>query len=102
MSIEQKADPKGYKHPEKITPPGEKNVYKIFNVYKKPKKNEKFNSTRDLKQYTFQPPLESELCPICKSQAIIVCPCAYSDKKCDKSHVWYTDRDGIIKNGDPH
>lgn len=43
-----------------------------------------------------------DLCPKCKEISIRTCNCGYSDKSCKNGHVWYIDRDGKTKFGNPH
>ena len=44
------------------------------------------------------------LCPLCpnKSPAVSTCPCVNNDMRCVQGHVWYIDRSGKIRTGDPH
>ena len=94
----------GYEHPED-SKYSRSRMYKTFTEGKKIKKTEKFGTTLAGKQYANSGnigDLDDELCPSCDSPAISTCPCGYSDKKCEKSHIWYTDRDGKVKIGNPH
>jgi len=91
----------GYEHPED-SKYCRSRMYKTFTEGKKIKKTEKFGTTLAGKQYANIGSLDDELCPSCNSPAISTCPCGYSDKKCRKSHIWYTDRDGKVNIGNPH
>ena len=102
--LEQKRQQKieGYEHPTKITTNRSK-VYKTFTEGKKAKKNEKFGNVYVDNQYsTITSPEEEEVCPVCEAEVVYSCPCGYSDKKCSNNHIWYTDRDGVVKKGNPH
>jgi len=88
----------GYVHPEK-------DVYSRQGIYKtftEGNRKKKFGKTSVGKQYANNGELEDDTCPMCDNQAVITCHCGYSDKKCENGHIWYTDRDGIVKTGDPH
>ncbi len=41
-------------------------------------------------------------CPVCSLSYKYVCNCIYNDKTCDNGHIWYTDREGNVKTGNPH
>ena len=45
---------------------------------------------------------EHNICPVCKEKSVISCNCVYNDKKCANNHTWYLNRDGEIRNGNPH
>ena len=45
---------------------------------------------------------DQDLCPVCSSPPVETCNCGFSDKKCENDHIWYTDREGKVKNGNPH
>ena len=69
----------GYSHPtQTISSRGR--MYKTFSEGSKPKKK----------------------CPICDELSNKICNCSYNDKTCPKGHIWYTDREGNIKVGNPH
>ena len=82
-------------------------MYKTFSEGSKPKKKEKFGKTTLDNQYLSSKDLRQEektehQCPKCGELANKICNCSYSDKTCPKGHVWYTDREGKIKVGNPH
>jgi hypothetical protein len=91
----------GYEHPtnSKYSRNG---IYKTFTEGKKAKKKEKFGSTTIGKQYASYGDYNEDLCPECNDPSVNTCPCGYSDKRCGNAHVWYTDRDGNVKSGNPH
>ena len=96
----------GYTHPEK-TRYSRAGMYKTFTEGAKPRKKEKFGTTTIATQYASSKELESDKaeltsCPICKAPPVNVCPCGYNDKTCKEGHVWFTDRDGKTKSGNPH
>lgn len=91
----------GYVHPT-VTNFSRKGIYKTFTEGKKASKKEKFGNTTVGKQYANNTDLEQEPCPLCNNISIYVCPCSYNDKRCGSGHSWYTDREGKIKNGNPH
>lgn len=90
----------GYEHPTFTNYSDNNGIYKTFTDNKKQK--EEFGITIVGKQYAVYGNYDEELCPICNEPPINICQCGYNDKKCSKSHMWYTDRDGKIKNGNPH
>lgn len=93
----------GYEHPENnSTISRNTGIYKTFTEGKKPKKNEKFGNTQGKTQYSIISTESIETCPECSQSAVYICNCAFSDKRCDKGHIWYTDRSGQIKIGNPH
>jgi hypothetical protein len=91
----------GYQHPTSSSY-SRQSMYKTFTEGNKPKKKEKFGKTTGGKQYASYGELEEELCPLCEKPPIKTCPCSYNDKYCDEGHIWYTNRDGNIKQGNPH
>lgn len=104
MSIEQKRNQEisGYVHPT-TSSTGKSKVYKTFTEGKKAKKNEKFGSVNAGNNYaTLEVSEAEEVCPKCKEPVVDTCPCGHSDKKCSNGHVWYTDREGKMKLGNPH
>lgn len=82
-----------------------KSVYKTFTEGQKIKKNEKFGNNIGIKNYK---KIDEDvnntdlICPVCSGESILTCYCLYNDKKCSEGHIWYTDRKGIIKVGNPH
>ena len=93
----------GYIHPEtNSTAPKGVSTYKTFTEGQKPKKKEKFGSTYGGTQYSTMTYTEEDVCPQCSQPAVHVCNCAFSDKRCKEGHIWYTDRSGAVKLGNPH
>lgn len=96
----------GYSHPtHTISSRGR--MYKTFSEGSKPKKKEKFGNTTLDNQYLSSKDLRHEekiehKCPSCDELANKICNCSYNDKTCPKGHIWYTDREGNIKVGNPH
>ena len=94
----------GYEHPTSFSY-SKQRMYKTFTEGEKAKRMEDFGTTTVGKQYASnieQPLEETETCPLCDSPTEYICPCGYNDKKCQKGHMWYTDREGKIKKGNPH
>lgn len=94
----------GYTHPTTVVS-SRGNVYKTFTEGKKRKKKEKFGSTTVNGNKYSSAVTEDKIvhnCPKCSEEAVKVCPCGYSDKTCPNGHVWYIDREGMVKNGNPH
>jgi hypothetical protein len=92
----------GYVHPENNSSRPKGGIYKTFTEGQKPKKNEKFGSTQLGTKYSNISESNDDKCPICSKPAINTCKCGYSDKICDNNHIWYIDRAGNIKLGNPH
>ena len=97
---------KGYTHPTKIVS-SRGNVYKTFTEGAKAKKKEKFGSTISGNKYMSSSDLTTDKkivykCPECSEEAVKLCQCGYSDKTCPNGHVWYNDREGNTKVGNPH
>jgi len=91
----------GYEHPTTMTYSRD-GVYKTFTEGKKAKKKEKFGNTSVGKQYASYGDYDEDSCPVCEEAPVFTCPCGHSDKKCAGGHIWYTDRDGKVKVGNPH
>lgn len=91
----------GYTHPTELKY-SRNSMYKTFTEGKKAKKKEKFGKTVAGKQYATYGEIDSETCPECNTPSVATCHCAYSDKKCSNGHIWYINRDGKIKSGNPH
>lgn len=91
----------GYDHPTTLNSQ-RSSKYKTFTEGKRKRKNEKFGTTTLAAQYVKYGDLDAEHCPVCDEPPALTCPCGFSDKHCGKGHVWYTDRDGETKVGDPH
>jgi hypothetical protein len=91
----------GYQHPTSSSY-SRQSMYKTFTEGEKQKKAEKFGITSVGKQYAAYGELEEELCPSCDNPPVKTCPCAYNDKSCKNGHIWYTNRDGNTKQGNPH
>ena len=66
------------------------------------KKDENFSTIQTVKNYSTSLEVSVEKCPICQEDAIYICPCANSDKKCNNNHVWYINREGKTVEGNPH
>ena len=97
----------GYKHPETQKCSSRSGIYKTFTEGKKAKKKEKFGNTEVASQYASLEQLKVEekekvQCPVCKGEPVKTCPCAYSDKTCSEGHIWYTARNGKVRQGNPH
>lgn len=92
----------GYDHPEDLKNYGKQKAYKTFSEGKKSKGTETFGKTIASKQYASYGEYDQDLCPICSSPPVETCNCGFSDKKCENDHIWYTDREGKVKNGNPH
>lgn len=88
----------GYVHP-KSTNVNRDSQYKTFT-----EGNKKFGITTVGKQYSkYDNNEESNItCPKCNLPVLEICPCAFNDKKCSSGHIWYTNRDGKMKIGNPH
>lgn len=92
----------GYVHPTSTNTTRD-SKYKTFTEGKKYKKKEEFGTTTAGANYaTISTETVIEKCPTCSELVETTCPCAYSDKKCKNSHIWYTDREGKTKTGNPH
>ena len=93
----------GYEHPQEA-PPADGAMYKTFTEGLKPKKNEKFGATSVRSQYSrySHGETDTQQCPECAEIVTNACPCAYNDRRCTKGHIWYIDRCGTIKLGNPH
>ena len=89
----------GYEHPSEHIYTSRNGVYKTFT---EGQKEEEFGNVIVGKQYAVNSALNNDKCPECKGNAIRTCQCGYSDKTCANGHVWYTDRDGKPKKGNPH
>ena len=92
----------GYEHPTNMTLSSRDDVYKTFT---EGKKKAKFGTTKLTKRYSSQGGAtnpQEDVCPTCEGNIVTTCNCAFSDKKCAQGHIWYTDRDGKSKVGNPH
>lgn len=88
----------GYKHPE-ATNTTRSTVYKTFSE----KHNDFGNTVKDKKYATMSHYIDaSEKCPECNSNIVERCQCSFSDKKCVNGHIFYVNRQGEIKIGNPH
>lgn len=91
----------GYVHPISNNHT-KKSVYKTFTAEEKQDKYA-FGVTTGGKSYAKQATTyEEEKCPVCQGGITSSCYCINSDKTCAQGHIWYTDRDGNIKVGNPH
>jgi hypothetical protein len=99
----------GYVHPvENIPkkPNNSNNPYKTFNTEKKDtdyvsSNNKSVYATFSDKKDTPKKDTPKE-CPDCGGEAYYCCDCDLNDQQCANGHIWYTDRSGKIKRGDPH
>ena len=89
----------GYVHP--VSTSSNKNAYKTFNTESK---NDDYATSKSKSAYaTFTDKQStSKGCPDCGGDALYECNCELKDKQCSKGHVWYINKDGHIKRGDPH
>lgn len=78
-----------------------RSVYKTFTAEEE-KDKYAFGVTVGGKSYARQGLVETEKCPVCQANIVSTCYCNNSDKTCEKGHIWYTDRDGNVKVGNPH
>lgn len=91
----------GYQHPETNIYSNTK-LYKTFDTeakkeaYKKPQISSCYAKFTD-KDMSFE--LD---CPKCGDKALYMCNCEFKDKQCKNGHVWFTNTNGKIQNGDPH
>ena len=102
--LQRPDDIPGYEHPTK-SKYSHSGIYKTFTEGKKAGKKgkeDKFGITTVEKQYATYGDINEDLCPQCDNYPIYTCPCGHSDKKCENDHIWYTDRDGNVKTGNPH
>jgi|688.fasta_scaffold00008_101 hypothetical protein len=97
----ENTDIPGYEPPSKINYSNKSSIYKTFTPGLKAKKNEKFGRTTAEAKYG-QYDFEEEKCPECNLSPKQVCFCGYNDKTCANGHTWYYDRDGKLKNINPH
>lgn len=88
----------GYEHPNNTNFSNNSGIYKTFSE----KRKKKSGKTVLNKKYTTFTENEQNLCPLCNEQTVHICNCIYNDKHCKNGHIWYTDREGNIKNGNPH
>jgi hypothetical protein len=95
---EQRGEIPGYEHPA-ATNTSRDNVYKTFTEGQKSKK---FGTTKIGNQYANHGEVQPETCPQCEGTIAKICQCIYSDKTCAEGHIWYTNREGKIINGNPH
>jgi len=92
----------GYVHPTDLNS-ASNNQYKTYNSEEKTKSV--YNSSKASSVYAKFTEKECELklgCPICGEKALYACNCEFNDKACKNNHVWYTNKDGKITEGDPH
>lgn len=90
----------GYEHPSEHIYTSRNGVYKTFTEGQK--KGEDFGNVIVGKQYAVSGDLNNDKCPECKGNSIRTCKCCYNDKTCANGHIWYTDREGKPKKGNPH
>ncbi len=103
-TLEYKLQSAGYQHPSSNNMDrGSK--YKTFSDSdtKKAKSIDDFKGEIVGRVYSLSKNIEDlDLCPKCKSEVVRTCQCGYSDKTCKNGHIWYIDRDGSTKYGNPH
>ena len=90
----------GYVHPTKTGSSSKGKVYKTFTEGQK--RQEESGTITSGKQYAKINDFIEDRCPKCDQISIRTCQCGYSDKMCNNGHIWYTDREGIAKLGNPH
>jgi hypothetical protein len=110
MNLDQarRMEIKGYEHPNSddvnfignALSGGRNKIYKTFSDAETGK--EEFGKTIVGKNYSTAQVISEETCPVCKLRYSSVCNCIYSDKSCENGHIWYTDREGLVKKGNPH
>jgi hypothetical protein len=103
---------KGYEFTENAKPCPTRNannvsrggIYKTFNENAKGKKKDEFKPTILEANYgkNIVEKNDDDKCPVCSDYSVYTCYCVYNDKKCKEGHVWYIQRDGSIKVGNPH
>lgn len=101
----KKLDIPGYVHPEDNNSSNRNGIYKTFSEGEKKKNNmKKFKSIEVGDRYSTirYETTEDDNCPVCEENFVETCNCAYSDKKCKNGHIWYLDREGRKKPGNPH
>lgn len=93
----------GYVHPVENIPKKPKNSNNPYKTFNTEKKNTDYVSSKNKSAYaTFSDKETLKGCPECGGDALYVCNCELNDNQCAKGHVWYTDKSGQIKKGDPH
>lgn len=95
----------GYVHPKSNN--SRNSMYKTFSEGGKKKKDmTKFKTTELNDGYSMVniEISESHICPIkdCGQTCVFICQCAYNDKRCSNGHIWYINREGEKKIGNPH
>ena len=103
-SHRKKLDIPGYSHPTKQKVSNRNCLYKTFSEGERKKKDmTKFKTIEVGDSYSVNKISEEvDKCPKCNSPAISICNCAYSCRKCKNGHVWYIDRTGENRIGNPH
>lgn len=105
-SARRKLQISGYQHPTEIIPKKSKQ-YKIFNTesktndYTKPSKFFSYATFTD-KESEQKLYKQSNICPVCRLDALYVCDCQYADKQCSNGHVWFINKNNNVSIGDPH
>lgn len=90
----------GYVHPT-AKPSGSFNPYKTFNTESKKSDYETAKNKSCYATFTDKESVTNG-CPTCGGDALYVCECELKDKQCSKGHVWYLNKSGHIRKGDPH
>ena len=102
----------GYVHPTEIVSNTTKK-YKTFNTESKGKDYVSSRPTSKYATFTNKEHVDGRVdgredgkidkgCPDCGDDALYECDCELKDKQCSKGHVWYINKSGHIKRGDPH
>lgn len=94
----------GYQHPTEVVSVVNKKSYKTFNSEKKEDDYVKPKPRSGYATFSDKPESNKQYkgCPQCGRDVLYECDCPLKDKQCEKGHVWYVNRDGHIKSGDPH
>jgi hypothetical protein len=89
----------GYQHPTKL----QSKTNKLYKTFNKESKEKAYGKSKYSEIYaTFSSEKSMRQCPYCQEDALYECSCPLKDKQCSNGHVWYIDKNGVIKKGDPH
>lgn len=44
----------------------------------------------------------TDICPLCDEKAMYSCSCPFLDMMCKQGHIWFVQKNGTVKIGDPH
>ena len=94
----------GYVHPPENIPSSSKNNMNRYKTFNAENKNTYYVSATNKSVYAKFSDKDTipKGCPDCGEEALYECDCELKDKQCAKGHVWYIDKSGHIKKGDPH